>query len=245
MGYVNGFNRLTEPSSRSRYTESMTASSFSCILWDVDGTIADASRGFFSNLRTVLDVFEIEHPEIAEFKLWMGPPLIESFQNKAGLSLPQAVQALDHYRELSGAGSYAASVDLYPGVPELIHAVRAAGVPQSTASSKPEVKVREILEHFDLIHEFTAISGARSGEAGRYDGKSFVVGQALERLRAAGVDTSRPVLIGDRHHDVDGGEEHGVPVIFVDWGFGLAEESSGAIHHAMNVADLESLILAR
>lgn len=221
----------------------MIASSFSCILWDMDGTIANASRGFFSNLRTVLDVFQIEHPEPAEFKLWMGPPLIESFQEKAGLSLPQAIQALDHYRELSGAGNYAASVDLYPGISELIRDVRAAGIPQSTASSKPEIKVREILEHFNLLPEFTAISGARSGEAGRHDGKSFVVGQALERLSQAGVDTSRPVLIGDRHHDVDGGAEHSVPVIFVDWGFGLSEESEGAIHHVHSANELRSLLL--
>lgn len=221
----------------------MIPSSFSCILWDVDGTIANASRGFFKNLRTVFDEYEIAHPTPEDLALWMGPPLIESFQERAGLELDRAVQALDRYRDLSGQGSYAATVELYPGVPELVRDVRAAGVPQSTASSKPEVKVKEILEHFELIGEFTAISGARSGSDGRHDGKSFVVGQALERLRATGVDTSRPVLIGDRHHDIDGAAEHGVPVIFVDWGFGLPEEAEGAIHHVKTPDELRGIIL--
>ena len=39
---------------------------------------------------------------------------------------------------------------LYPGVGELIARVHESGIPQATASSKPEVQVRALLEHFDL-----------------------------------------------------------------------------------------------
>lgn len=221
----------------------MVSSSYSCILWDVDGTIADASRGFYSYLTTVFETFGIDRPRDTELSLWMGPPLLESFQLRGGLTPERAEQALEQYRALSNEPNYVASVDLYPGVPELVREVRAAGVPQSTASTKPEVKVQQILEHFELMPEFTAVSGSRSGHIGRHDGKSFVVGQALSRLEAAGADISRPVLIGDRHHDVDGGAEHGVPVIFVDWGFGLPEEAEGAAHRVANPAELRKLIL--
>lgn len=103
--------------------------------------------------------------------------------------------------------------------------------------------VRAILEHFDLIGSFTAISGARSGEAGRNDGKKEVIGWALERLAAAGVDTSEPVLIGDRHHDVEGGAHHGIPVIFSAWGFGSDAEAATADAVAPDAATLRRLLL--
>lgn len=221
----------------------METSAFSCILWDVDGTIADASRGMFARLTTVLESFGRPTPTTDELALWMGPPMLESFQLRAGMSPEEAQEALTTYRGLSSGESYAASVDLYPGVPEIVRAVAAAGVPQSTASTKPEVQVRAILDHFGLLPDFTALSGARSGIEGQLDGKAFVVERALERLAAAGADISRPVLIGDRHHDVDGGAEHDIPVIFVEWGFGLAEEAAGAIHHAMTPEELRALIL--
>jgi phosphoglycolate phosphatase len=66
----------------------------------------------------------------------------------------------------------------------------------------------------------------------------------MERLQAAGVDTSRPVLVGDRHHDVEGAAEHGIPVIFAEWGFGDASEGDGAMSRAADAEALKALLLA-
>lgn len=222
----------------------MTTSPYTCILWDVDGTVADASRGILARLTELLGSYELPVPEPAELALWMGPPLHESFQLRAGMTAEQADEALVRYRGYASRDGYAESVDLYAGVPEIIREVRAAGIPQSTASTKPETQVRAILEHFGLLPEFTAISGARSGDVGKSDGKAFVVDQALTRLSAAGADISKPVLIGDRHHDVEGGAEHGIPVIFADWGFGLDEEAEGAAFRAKNPEELRSLLFS-
>lgn len=219
-------------------------SPYSCILWDVDGTVADGSRGIFSRLTRVLEHYGLPVPETAELSLWMGPPLIESFHLRAGMSETQAAEALLRYRELAAADGYTGSVDLYPGVPELIRDVHAAGIPQSTASTKPEPQVRAILEHFGLLESFAALSGARPGPEGNLDGKLFAVDRALARLAAAGADVSRPVLIGDRHHDVDGGAERGIPVVFAEWGFGGPEEGEGAIHRVANAEELRALILS-
>lgn len=221
----------------------MITSSYSCILWDVDGTIADASPGIFSRISEVLASYDLPVPAPEELRSWIGPPLTESFQERSGMEPSQATEAVARFREFAARDGYASSVNLYPGVAELVRDTRAAGVPQSTASTKPENQVHAILEHFDLLPEFTAISGARPGDLGSLDGKSFVVDQALKRLESAGADISRPVLIGDRHHDVEGGAEHGVPVIFVDWGFGLPEESEGAIHIATSASELRGFLL--
>ena len=221
----------------------MPHSPYSCVLWDVDGTIADATPGIFPRLLEVLASFGQPAPDPASLPRWVGPPMYESFQSLAGLSATQAEDALTRYRALAARDGYAASVDIYEGVPDVIRAVAAAGIPQATASTKPENQVTAILEHNDLLDLFAAVSGARSGMVGRNDSKSDVVGWALERLRAAGVDTSNPVLIGDRHHDVEGAAEHGIPVIFAEWGFGEASEGDGAVSRAVDADALRALLL--
>lgn len=221
----------------------MSTSPYTCILWDVDGTIADASAGILPRLRLVLDSYDRPQPDPAALALWIGPPMLESFQRLAGMDREQAEEAVQRYRALAAADGYAASVDIYPGVEDVLHAVHAAGIPQATASTKPENQVRAILDHYTLTPLFTAISGARVGQVGNDDGKAFVITQALERLSAAGVDVSRPVLIGDRHHDIDGAAEHGIPVIFSAWGFGDPAEAEGAIAIAATAADLRPLLL--
>ncbi len=51
------------------------------------------------------------------------------------------------------------------------------------------------------------------------------------------------MLIGDRHHDVEGGADAGVPVIFVRWGFSWPHEADGA-QAAVDTADeLRALLL--
>lgn len=221
----------------------MTASSYSCILWDVDGTIADATPGIFPRLREVLASYGLPSPEPATLDRWVGPPMFESFQQWAGMREEQALEALTRYRELAARDGYAASVDIYPGVAEVIRAVADAGIPQSTASTKPENQVVAILEHNGLLGAFTAISGARPGPEGKSDSKADVVGWALERLAAAGADVSSPVLIGDRHHDVEGAAVYGIPVIFSSWGFGATEEGEAAAFRAADADELRTLLL--
>ena len=186
----------------------MPESTYTCILWDVDGTIADASAGILPRLQQVFASYGLPEPDADALSPWIGPPMLESFQVRAGMDAVQAEEAVQRYRALAAADGYAASVDLYPGIADVLRAVHAAGIPQATASTKPENQVRAILDHYELTPLFTAVSGARVGTVGNHDGKAFVVGQALDRLKAAGVDVSHPVLIGDRHHDVDGTTAH-------------------------------------
>ncbi|WP_221584685.1 HAD hydrolase-like protein [Microbacterium sp. G2-8] len=221
----------------------MVNSPWTCVLWDVDGTIADASAGILPRIARVLD--DIGRPPMPEdqVELWIGPPMLESFQKLAGLPLEEAKAAVARYRGLAAQEGYAASVRLYEGVPELIAQLHDAGVPQSTASTKPGNQVRAILDHYELSPLFASIHGAIP-DADVLDTKSDVLGRALDDLRATGVDVSNPVLIGDRHHDIDGAAEHGVPVIYVRWGFGQPDEEDGAVAVADDPQQLRMLLLA-
>lgn len=219
------------------------AREFTCVLWDVDGVIADATAGIMPRVQQVLTELGRPVPTFEDLRAWIGPPMLESFQVRAGLDPDEAITAVGMYRELASRGGYATSVRLYDDIPELVREVSAAGVPISTASTKPENQVRAILEHYELLDAFTAVAGARS-DAEINDTKAVVVGKALERLRAAGADTSSPVLIGDRHHDVDGAAEHDVPVVFATWGFGNPGEEAGSIASVDTPAELRELLRA-
>ena len=217
-------------------------SPFSCVLWDMDGTIVDASEGILRRLGVAMEHFG--HPEVtrAELVHWIGPPMFESFQTQLGMSPAEAAEALIFYRTLAQKDGYTTGAHLFPGIAELLRDVHAAGIPQAIASSKPEVQVNALLDHFDLTPFFTAVVGAAADESTR-SSKSEVVGEVLRRLTVAEVVTARAVLIGDRHHDVEGGAEHGVPVIFVRWGFSWPHESEGAQASVDDIAELRALIL--
>ena len=219
-----------------------TRSPWTCILWDVDGTIVDASDGILRRLTITLEHFGRRPPTRGELVHWIGPPMYESFQVNVGMTPEGASDAVSFYRTLGKADGYTTGAKLFDGVGELIQDAAAAGIPQATASSKPEVQVDALMDHFDLSPCFAAIVGATVDER-TLSAKADIVAEALRRLGDAGVDTSRPVLIGDRHHDVEGGAEHDVPVVFVRWGFSWPHESAGAQAAVDTVDELRALLL--
>ncbi|WP_426322848.1 HAD hydrolase-like protein [Microbacterium sp. E-13] len=217
-------------------------SPWTCVLWDVDGTIVDASDGILRRLKICLEHFGKRAPTRAELVHWIGPPMYESFQVNVGMTPEESAQAVAFYRTLGKADGYTTGAKLFPGMADLITDVAAAGIPQATASSKPEVQVVALMDHFDLSTSLTAIVGATPDEK-TLSAKADIVAEALRRLAAAGVDISRPVLVGDRHHDVEGGAVHAVPVIFVRWGFSWPHESEGAQAVVDDVDQLRALLL--
>lgn len=219
-----------------------TRSPWTCILWDVDGTVVDASEGILRRLTLCLAHFGLPAPQREELVHWIGPPMYESFQTNVGMTPEGAAEAVAHYRQIGRAEGYAAGARLYPGMGELIADIAAAGIPQATASSKPENQVEFLMDHFDLAPHLQVIVGATPDEKTRAT-KSAVIAEALRQLAEGGHDVSRPVLIGDRHHDIDGAAEHGVPVIFVRWGFSWPHESEGAQAVVDDVAQLRDLLL--
>lgn len=219
-----------------------TRSPWTCVLWDVDGTIVDASDGILRRLNITLTHFGKRPPTRAELVHWIGPPMYESFQVNVGMTPAESTEAVAFYRVLGKQDGYTTGARLFDGVGELIRDIAAAGIPQATASSKPEIQVAALMDHFDLSPSLTSIVGATPDER-TLSAKSDIVAEALRRLQAAGVDTSRPVLIGDRHHDVEGGAARGVPVIFVRWGFSWPHEAEGAQAAVDDVAQLRRLLL--
>jgi phosphoglycolate phosphatase len=216
------------------------APAFTSILFDLDGTIVDSAPGITSTLAYTFEELGRPVPGPAELLAYVGPPILDSFRERAGMSMGEAAEALAIYRprylEIGALDS-----TVFPGVADVLKAVHAAGIPLSLATSKPETPAKLILGHYGLLGEFDVITGASDDEV--RSSKADVVAEALVRLAAIGADLSRPVLVGDRKHDVEGAAANGIPTIFVDWGYGGAEEQAGAIAVMPTPADLQKLLL--
>ena len=214
---------------------------YTCILWDVDGTLIDGSDGILNRLTTVLTQFGYPAPDRTELSGWIGPPMFDSFQHELGMSATEAAEAVTRYRMVTKDYGYVRDTRLYPGVAELIAEIAASGTPQATASSKPHGQLLTLMEHYQLTEYFAAIVGATPDEK-TLAAKTDIVAEALRQLAASGADLSRPVLVGDRHHDVVGGSANGIPVIFVRWGFSKPGEAEGAAAVAQNADELRQLL---
>lgn len=215
---------------------------WTAVLWDMDGTIVDASVGIMRRLETTLAHVGLPAPTPEELSNWIGPPLKESFRTQARMTPEEATAAVKFYRGLVRDAPESGEARVYPGIDELIREIHAAGIPQAIASSKLESQVVDLLEAFGLAPFFSVATGASADEITRTS-KTDIVIEARRRLRERGVETTRIVLIGDRHHDVEGGAAAEVSVIFVHWGFGQAGEEDGAIATVDDVEQLRALLL--
>ena len=210
------------------------------MLFDLDGTIVDSAPGITSSLAWTFERLGRPIPSPAELLLYVGPPILDSFRDRARMSPAQAEHALETYRpHYLATGVFNSAV--YPGVAATIEAVHAAGIPLSLATSKPESLATVTLDYFDLARYFAFLSGASEDE--KRSAKADVVAYALARLAASGVDVSRPVMVGDRGYDVEGAAANDVPTIFVEWGYGSPAEQVGAIGVAKDAAHLRTLLL--
>lgn len=213
----------------------MPEAPYTAVLFDLDGTIVDSAPGITSSLAYTFKAMGLPVPPPAKLLEWVGPPIMDSFRDLAGFDPLTSARALAIYREhyvLTGVFD----AEVYPGVPDVLRAISAAGIPLSLATSKPESAARLILEHYDLTQYFDELTGASEDEV--RSAKADVVEEALRRLRVGGADLSRPVMVGDRHHDVVGAAAHDVPTIYVTWGYGAPEETAGTVAVVDTAAEL-------
>lgn len=210
------------------------------MLFDLDGTIADSAPGITASLGFMFEKLGRPVPSQEELLAWVGPPILDSFRDLAGMNQVESAQALaiyrQHYLAHSGNGS-----PIYPGVAGLLRQIHAAGIPLALATSKPEFAASLILDHGNITQYFRVISGSSIDEI--RSAKKDVIAEAINRFTMIDADYSDPVMIGDRDYDVEGAQANGIPTIFVEWGYGSPEESKDAIASVGTTAELKDLLL--
>ena len=213
---------------------------WSCILFDLDGTISDSAPGITASLGYMFEELGREVPDADELLAYVGPPILESFRERAGMDDIEAAQALSiyrrHYLDANAKGSR-----IFDGIPQVLRAIHKSGIPLSLATSKPEFPASVILDNANLTQYFRVIAGSSIDEI--RSAKKDVIEDALRRFTMIGVDLSNPVMVGDRKHDVEGAAAHGIPTIFAEWGYGPAAEREGSLTAVRHPSELIPLLL--
>jgi phosphoglycolate phosphatase len=214
---------------------------YDTLLFDLDGTLTDPRPGITRSVQYALAHLGIAAPDLDALTPFIGPPLVESFQRYYALDDASAQRALLWYREYFAAtGLYENAV--YPGIPELLTALRGRGRRLLVATSKPTIYAERILAHFQLDHHFERIVG--SNLDGTRTAKSAVIAYALATLHPQPVATTT-VMIGDREHDILGAQLNRLASIAVAYGYGSPAELRAAAptHHIATVVELAALLL--
>lgn len=206
------------------------------ILFDLDGTLTESGEGIINCVQYALEKLgkKEEHPE--NLQCFIGPPLKEQFMKYAGLSEKEGEKAVVYYRErYTTTGIF--ENRLYPKIPELLELLKINNKILAVASSKPEVYVKQILEHFQIADYFTAIVGSELD--GRRTEKAEVIEEALRRMHLE-EERDKVLMVGDRSQDVQGAISCGLQCIGVAYGYGSREEleKAGAVYIADSVEDL-------
>jgi phosphoglycolate phosphatase len=203
------------------------------VLLDLDGTLVDSATTIVEHLAAAIAEVGFPVPDATQLRRLVGPPF-ETALPELGLTQEQTAAAIVAYRSTYDAVA-ATVTPVYPGIPALLERLREDGMRLATATSKPEELARKIVAGTGLASYLDLVGGA-DHVSGRV-GKAAVVGSVLERLH---LNPTRDavVLVGDRHHDVEGGAAHRVPTIGVTWGYADPGELAGA---RLVVDDLDEL----
>lgn len=217
---------------------------FQYVLFDLDGTLTDPKEGITKSVQFALAQQGISEPDLKKLEPFIGPPLKDSFMERYGMTEKQAAQAVEDYRKrFAPIGKFENKV--YPGIPEMLHDLKQAGVRLAVASSKPEVFVWDILKHFKLDGYFDVVTGSELD--GTRSRKEEVVEEALHRLSADGkkVSGENCAMVGDRRFDIEGGRQFKLTTVGVTYGYAARGEleAAKADYIVKNPGQLTKLLL--
>ena len=209
------------------------------VLFDLDGTLTDPAEGITNSVAHALRRMGMTPPPRKELLCYIGPPLTYGFVEYGGVAESEAERAVELYREHFAVKGLFEN-EIYDGVPELLGALKAAGVGVYLATSKPTVFSKRILEHFGIAEYFDGIVGSEL-DGHRVD-KAEVIRYVLDTYK---IPRDSAVMIGDRKFDIAGALSEGIAAVGVSYGYGSRDEltDEGAAVIADSPAELLGIII--
>lgn len=197
-------------------------------LFDLDGTLVDSApdlQAALNRLMVTRGLAAFTLPEVVAMVGHGAKALVQQALRARGQAFdPLALDAfLTDYGQNAAVATYA-----YPGIPEALVALSAAGWRMAVCTNKPAEPARRVLQALGIAARFVAIGGGDSYPVRKPD-----PGHVLATLRDAGAGPERAVMIGDHDNDMLAGQAAGVARVFVTWGYGpIGSAGDARIAHA-------------
>ena len=210
------------------------------LLVDLDGTLTDPREGITRSIAHALQSLGHEPPPEEELLFAIGPPLRGSFAHLLRTDDHATIeQAMKYYRDRFGTVGLLEN-QVYPGIPEMLQALRESGARLFLATAKPHVYATQILDHFKLSAYFEFVYGSELD--GTRQHKAALLKHLLEIEQ---IDPACTTMIGDRIHDFDAARANGCDSLGVGWGYGSATELAAARQQCNSPAQVISTLLNR
>ncbi len=210
------------------------------VFFDFDGTLTDSSEGILHSLRYALEKMGTPPLPPETEKLFIGPPLQESFALHCGYTPEQVVQAIHLFREYYCAKGITEMAPI-PGMEEALRHLQDRGLLLAVTSSKEHNACCQAMENLGLAPFFAVIAGSESDLS--HNTKADIIRSVMEQLHLTEENVPEILLVGDRKYDVIGAAQWGIPCLGVDFcGFAPEGELTEAgavavVHTAEEMAD--------
>ena len=184
---------------------------YQTVLFDLDGTLIDSVRLILDSYHHTLTVHGLPPRSDGEWLAGLGTPLRVQFRDW-GDDPAQIEAMIATYREYNLA-HHDQRITAYPGVVEMVTAVRQAGFRTGLVTSKNRAGAERGLRLIGLEGTLEVIIGADDVE--RPKPHPEPVHKALDLL---GGTPERAVFVGDSLHDMHSGRAAGTATAAVLWG---------------------------
>jgi len=175
---------------------------FSHIIFDLDGTLTDNTRGIAASVKYALNKMQINGFDGTLPDGFIGPPLQHGFKKLFGLNDRNTQLAVEYFREYYSVHGLFEN-DPYPGVSEMLEALHFAGKKLFIATSKLEKFAAQICAHFGFDKYIVQLKGA--DYKGDHATKTTIISQLLEAQQL--VPSKKIAMVGDTVFDMEGGKE--------------------------------------
>ena len=216
------------------------------VLWDLDGTLIDTLDDLGEAVSHTLRLRGLPTHGREDYRRMVGHGVRNLVKRALEASGVQIEDTPDGDAFLDEAladfkAYYSAHIDVYskpyPGIPELLAELDAAGVKLAVVSNKFQEGTDHLIREFFPKIRFAAILGNRPGFPLKPD--PAIVKEAIA---LAGVSRSDALMVGDSPTDMHTAENGGIDSLAVSWGYRTREDLA-AYPIVDSVADLQKIIL--
>ncbi len=205
------------------------------ILFDLDGTITNSYEGIVNAVKFSLDKINFKYDE-SKLISFIGPPLKDSYMN-LGFSEEESKDRIEDFRDYYFRKGMK-EMHLYEGIVETIQKLHDKGYKIYLATSKVESSAKKILADNNLLKYFSYAAGATMDQS-RVE-KEDVIAYLIDET---GIKPEESIMVGDRHHDIEGARLNNIKAIAAGYGFGNKNEYKNAVFVANKPSDVYEYVI--
>lgn len=188
------------------------------VIFDLDGTLVDTAPDLHAATNHVLSTLKRRPITMEEVRAFVGhgaKALIARGCEATGEPVdPRAIETLYQEFIIYYAANIASHSRPFPGLLAFLDRCKARGISMGVCTNKLEFLSIRLLDALDLSHYFGAVVGPDTIGVAKPDPRPYA--ETLKRLGRSG---SPSIMVGDSETDIRTGQNAGVPVMAVSFGY--------------------------